>query len=225
MIRSNGEIGRSARSATTMSQTSTLRHGRRRPASRRRAVLRSDRRRGRGAAGNGCLRDRLRHAASSRPSPSSTRHPAIPGRLVVETIFRLDTGLGLQRRPDLAFVSYERWPTRRPAPEDGLLGGRARPGRRGRQPDRPRGRGPARSSTTTSARACDRSGSSTRRHGRVFVHTAPKNDHRARRHRHPRRRRRPARLPAPAGRPVRRTGRATRRPDRRAVAYSEAFSE
>jgi Uma2 family endonuclease len=32
------------------------------------------------------------------------------GWIAAETLFRIDTESGLQRRPDLAFVSYERWP-------------------------------------------------------------------------------------------------------------------
>ena len=39
---------------------------------------------------------------------------------------------------------------------------------------------------------------------RVFVHTGPQGYHRARRHRHPRRRRHSARIPAPTGRTLRR---------------------
>jgi Uma2 family endonuclease len=41
------------------------------------------------------------------------------GRVVVEVLFRIDVGMNLQRRPDLAYVSYERWPrAKRPAPKD-----------------------------------------------------------------------------------------------------------
>lgn len=38
------------------------------------------------------------------------------GRVVSETLFLLDPALGLKRRPDLAFVSTERWPLRRRVP-------------------------------------------------------------------------------------------------------------
>jgi Uma2 family endonuclease len=38
------------------------------------------------------------------------------GRVVSETLFRLDPALGLKRRPDLAFVSTQRWPLRRRVP-------------------------------------------------------------------------------------------------------------
>ncbi len=38
------------------------------------------------------------------------------GRVVVETLFTLDPNSGLDRRPDVAFVSSERWPLRRPVP-------------------------------------------------------------------------------------------------------------
>ncbi len=38
------------------------------------------------------------------------------GRVVSETLFLLDPSLGLKRRPDLAFVSTERWPLRRRIP-------------------------------------------------------------------------------------------------------------
>ncbi len=38
------------------------------------------------------------------------------GRVVSETLFLLDPALGLERRPDLAFVSTERWPLRRRIP-------------------------------------------------------------------------------------------------------------
>jgi Uma2 family endonuclease len=41
------------------------------------------------------------------------------GRVEIEVLFRIDVPTDLQRRPDLAFVSYERWPRRkRPAPKD-----------------------------------------------------------------------------------------------------------
>jgi len=41
------------------------------------------------------------------------------GRVVIELLFRIDVPTDLQRRPDLAFVSYERWPRRKkPAPRD-----------------------------------------------------------------------------------------------------------
>jgi Uma2 family endonuclease len=35
------------------------------------------------------------------------------GRVVVEMLFLVDRATGLQRRPDLAFVSYDRWPRNR----------------------------------------------------------------------------------------------------------------
>jgi Uma2 family endonuclease len=38
------------------------------------------------------------------------------GRVVAETLFLLDPALGLKRRPDLAFVSTQRWPLRRRVP-------------------------------------------------------------------------------------------------------------
>jgi Uma2 family endonuclease len=41
------------------------------------------------------------------------------GRVVIEVLCRLDVATDLQRRPDLAYVSYERWPRgKRPAPKD-----------------------------------------------------------------------------------------------------------
>jgi Uma2 family endonuclease len=42
------------------------------------------------------------------------------GEAVVETLFRLPLteDRGRNRRPDVAFVSYQRWPTDRPQPED-----------------------------------------------------------------------------------------------------------
>jgi Uma2 family endonuclease len=41
------------------------------------------------------------------------------GRVVIEVLFRINVSTNLQRRPDLAYVSYERWPRRkRPAPKD-----------------------------------------------------------------------------------------------------------
>lgn len=39
------------------------------------------------------------------------------GKVVVEVLFLLDAARKLQRRPDLAFVSAERWPARQPAPD------------------------------------------------------------------------------------------------------------
>jgi Uma2 family endonuclease len=41
------------------------------------------------------------------------------GRVVVEGLFILDAVLDLRRRPDVAFVSAERWPLDRPLPETG----------------------------------------------------------------------------------------------------------
>ena len=38
------------------------------------------------------------------------------GRTGVELLFRIQTEPNLQRRPDMAFVSYERWPKDRPVP-------------------------------------------------------------------------------------------------------------
>ena len=40
------------------------------------------------------------------------------GRAVVEMLFRIDPTTNLQRRPDVAFVSYERWPRSKRVPED-----------------------------------------------------------------------------------------------------------
>ncbi len=39
------------------------------------------------------------------------------GKVVVETLFRLDRAGKLKRRPDLAFVSAKKWPIRRRAPK------------------------------------------------------------------------------------------------------------
>ncbi len=38
------------------------------------------------------------------------------GRMVIEILFQLDAKGKLQRRPDLAFVSYKRWPKNRRVP-------------------------------------------------------------------------------------------------------------
>jgi Uma2 family endonuclease len=38
------------------------------------------------------------------------------GRAVMEVLFLLSASAGLRRRPDVAFVSYERWPRRRRVP-------------------------------------------------------------------------------------------------------------
>ena len=40
------------------------------------------------------------------------------GRVNGEVLYRLDAESRLERRPDVAFVSYERWPKDRPVPED-----------------------------------------------------------------------------------------------------------
>jgi Uma2 family endonuclease len=40
------------------------------------------------------------------------------GRVVGEMLFTLDAGRKLKRRPDVAFVSYDRWPRRRPVPNE-----------------------------------------------------------------------------------------------------------
>jgi Uma2 family endonuclease len=42
-----------------------------------------------------------------------------PGQVIFETVFILDSVRNLRRRPDLAFVSEERWPTDRSVPEEG----------------------------------------------------------------------------------------------------------
>ena len=39
------------------------------------------------------------------------------GRVMTEAVFRIDRDAGLQRRPDVAFVSDERWPWNRRAPK------------------------------------------------------------------------------------------------------------
>lgn len=41
------------------------------------------------------------------------------GRLLIEGVFILDPERKLHRRPDVAFVSVERWPADRPIPEEG----------------------------------------------------------------------------------------------------------
>jgi Uma2 family endonuclease len=40
------------------------------------------------------------------------------GCAVVEMLFVIDPSSGLRRRPDVAFVSFERWPRERPIPDD-----------------------------------------------------------------------------------------------------------
>jgi Uma2 family endonuclease len=40
------------------------------------------------------------------------------GRVDVEMLYRLDDVGDLERRPDVAFVSYQRWPLQRAVPED-----------------------------------------------------------------------------------------------------------
>lgn len=40
----------------------------------------------------------------------------LEGRFAAELLFWLDREADLKRRPDLAFVSYERWPKKRPVP-------------------------------------------------------------------------------------------------------------
>jgi Uma2 family endonuclease len=40
------------------------------------------------------------------------------GRVVCEMLFVLDAGAKLKRRPDVAYVSYERWPRRTPVPSE-----------------------------------------------------------------------------------------------------------
>jgi Uma2 family endonuclease len=44
------------------------------------------------------------------------------GRVVAEMLFLIDPADGLQRRPDLAFVSYERWPEARRVPRAAAWG-------------------------------------------------------------------------------------------------------
>ena len=43
---------------------------------------------------------------------------SLDGRFAAELLFLLDARTGLKRRPDLAFVSYRRWPRKRPIPDD-----------------------------------------------------------------------------------------------------------
>ncbi|MHC5544092.1 Uma2 family endonuclease [Singulisphaera rosea] len=40
------------------------------------------------------------------------------GRVMVEMLFRIDVPTNLQRRPDLAYLSYERWPRGRQVPDE-----------------------------------------------------------------------------------------------------------
>jgi Uma2 family endonuclease len=40
------------------------------------------------------------------------------GKAVTEMLFRIDIASKLERRPDVAFVSNERWPWNRPAPDE-----------------------------------------------------------------------------------------------------------
>ena len=40
------------------------------------------------------------------------------GKVVVEMLFLLDKASKLQRRPDVAFISADRWPLKTPAPDD-----------------------------------------------------------------------------------------------------------
>ena len=40
------------------------------------------------------------------------------GKVLNEMLFRIDPGTDLQRRPDVAFVSHDRWPRDRPAPRE-----------------------------------------------------------------------------------------------------------
>jgi Uma2 family endonuclease len=47
--------------------------------------------------------------------PFATQHEL--GKVVVEMLFLIDPKTGLQRRPDVAFISAARWPVRRPAPQ------------------------------------------------------------------------------------------------------------
>jgi hypothetical protein len=49
------------------------------------------------------------------------------GRVMFEMIFDLRPTVNRERRPDVAFVSYERWADRSPNAEHAFLGGRARP--------------------------------------------------------------------------------------------------
>ena len=64
------------------------------------------------------------------------------GATAVEMLFRIDPAANLQRRPDLAFVSYERWPRGKRVPDGRGVGRRPRSRDRGGEPDQP-GRGPA----------------------------------------------------------------------------------
>jgi Uma2 family endonuclease len=43
------------------------------------------------------------------------------GQAVIETMLALDPSRGLQRRPDVAFISFGRWPSDRPYPRTGEL--------------------------------------------------------------------------------------------------------
>ncbi|MDR3635234.1 MAG: Uma2 family endonuclease [Isosphaeraceae bacterium] len=40
------------------------------------------------------------------------------GRVVTEMLFRINRAKDLQRRPDVAFVSFERWPQHQPIPDE-----------------------------------------------------------------------------------------------------------
>lgn len=55
------------------------------------------------------------------------------GRAVSETLFDFTKTVGNKRRPDLAFVSYQRWPRKKTSSTDGSLGRCAKPGSRSRE--------------------------------------------------------------------------------------------
>jgi Uma2 family endonuclease len=40
------------------------------------------------------------------------------GQVIVEALFLMDRSRPLKRRPDLAFISFDRWPRRRPVPDE-----------------------------------------------------------------------------------------------------------
>ena len=63
------------------------------------------------------------------------------GRVVSEMLFVLDLAKDLKCRPDLAFVSYERWARTRPVPRVCRLGCDSRSGHRGDQSNQPGDKG------------------------------------------------------------------------------------
>ena len=94
------------------------------------------------------------------------------GRVVQEMIFDLRPTVDRERRPDVAFISFERWARNRRSSTNPLLGGRARPGDRNCKPDQHGRRSRGKAGGVFPGRRPERLGGLSTQF-KVYVYTSP----------------------------------------------------